>query len=94
MDQIFTYGMLWLTSFVSVFLLGSQSKNVQHSRYLAAAITSFGIAGTQLCFVRISVIGDPLTTLLVSGSAGSLGICAAIFIFDFMRRRHAGKETA
>jgi len=37
-----SYIVLFIASFFLVGLLGLQSKNVQHSRYLAAATTSMG----------------------------------------------------
>lgn len=87
MEHLNPYLALWFSSFLNVFLLGSQSKNVMHSRYLAAAATSFGITIAQFFFVRVAATGDPITAIAVSGSAGSFGICAAIFISDHFRKR-------
>jgi hypothetical protein len=71
---------LWLGTFANVFLMGFQSRNVNAARYTAAAFTSFGITVAQLVFVRAAATEAPMLFLMVTGTAGPVGICASIFV--------------
>ena len=64
-----------------VGLLGLQSKNVQHSRYLAAALTSMAISCSNFIFVKAVSVGgyDTLLTVMVGGASG---IICAIYAHD------------
>ena len=86
--SILSYAVLFLSSFVNVFLLGFQSKNVQRSRYLLAAIISFGITLANFTFVRLSGSNNPVAFLIVSGLAGSAGIVTAIWVGDKFRSKN------
>ena len=63
------YGILFIASFFLVGLLGLQSKNVQHSRYLAAATTSMAISLSNFIFVKSVAVGgiDTLLIVIVGG---------------------------
>lgn len=78
--------LLAISSFANVFLLGFQSKNVQHSRYWMAAFTSVGICLAQYFFARYAAHGEGWMFLAVSGPAGALGIVIAIKVHDLMLR--------
>lgn len=86
-DNVLLFG----STFANVFLLGFQSKNVMHSRYVLAALTSIGITLAQYFFVRYAANGDGLLFLIVSGMGGSLGIMSAIWVHDRLAKR---KERA
>ena len=58
------YVLLFFAAFFMVGLLGLQSKNVQHSKYVAAAITSMGISLANFVFVKAVAVGG-YDTLLV-----------------------------
>ena len=75
------YIILFIASFFLVGLLGLQSKNVQHSRYLAAALTSMAISLSNFIFVKIVTTGG-LDTLLVTCIGGASGIMVAIYAHD------------
>ena len=80
------YGVMFSASFMLVFLLGFQSKNVQHSRYIAAIVTSFGISVANFLFVKYAVAAD-LVTFFVCAVGGCLGISLSIWISDRMHRK-------
>ena len=75
------YIILFFASFFLVGLLGLQSKNVQHSRYLAAALTSMAISLSNFIFVKIVTTGG-LDTLLISCIGGASGTMVAIYAHD------------
>jgi len=73
---------LFFASFLLVGLLGLQSKNVQGSKYLAAAMTSIAITVANFFFIRLVVNDAGYTTLVVAGLGGALGIVSAIYLYD------------
>ena len=75
------YVILFVASFSLVGLLGLQSKNVQHSRYFMAAITSAAISVSNFVFVRIVTTGG-YDNLLVTMVGGAAGIMVAIYLHD------------
>ena len=72
---------LWVSTFVAVFLLGFQSRNVNSGKLALAGCTSFLIATAQLVTVRGIVNGDPMTVLLVTGTSGPAGIMLSMVVF-------------
>lgn len=77
---------LFGSSFAVVFFLGLQSKNVMHSRYIAAMITSLGISTANFLFVKYASTGG-LTEFGVAATGGMLGIAAAIYSYDTFSKR-------
>lgn len=77
-------------SFIVVFLLGLQSRNVNQGRYIAAVITSAGIAVSQFYFVKIVATGT-VETLLFSLIGGCAGIAFSIWFHQHVieRKRNA-----
>lgn len=55
-------GLIFISTFVTVFALGFQSQNVNNGHYLAAAMTSFFIGGGNLFILRMVPDGDALAT--------------------------------
>ena len=76
------YMILFSASFLLVGLLGLQSKNVQGSKYAAAALTSIAITVANFFFIRLVVNDTGYTTLVVAGLGGALGIVSAIYLYD------------
>lgn len=76
------YLLLFISSFFLVGLLGLQSKNVQHSRYYMAALTSVAISISNFVFVKVVTTGG-YDTLLVTCLGGAMGIITAIYIHDW-----------
>ena len=70
---------VWITSFITIFLLGFQSRNATAGRYGACAITSMVIGTFQTVGVRAAV-DDPLLASFLFGTAGAAGICLAIYV--------------
>ena len=70
--------LVWVSGFCMVFLLGFQSRNAMAGRYLTCAFTSFLIGTAQAVAVH-AVAVDPVLAAVLIGSAGSAGICTAIF---------------
>lgn len=79
---LMSFVIIFVTTFVSVFLLGFQSKNVHQSRYALAALTSSGIALTQYVFIRYAMTTEGLLFVLTSALGGSAGIVTAIYTHD------------
>ncbi|WP_374335502.1 hypothetical protein [Methyloversatilis sp.] len=77
--------LMFLSNFVVVFLLGIQSKNVMHSRYIAAVVTSFGISVGQFLFTKFAATGGMLE-FIVCASGGCAGIAFAIYFHDRIMR--------
>jgi len=80
------FAIIFVGAFVSVFLLGLQSKNVNQGRYLAAIVTSLGISVSQFIFVRYASSGD-YAVLAVSAAGGCCGIAAAIWFYQTFLER-------
>ena len=81
-----SYILLFFAAFFMVGLLGLQSKNVQHSKYVAAAITSMGISLANFVFVKVVAIGG-YDTLFVVMVGGACGIIVAIYAHDHLLSR-------
>ena len=74
-----------------VFLLGIQSKNVMHSRYIAAMLTSLGISAANFLFVKYASVGGG-TEFSTAAAGGMLGIASSIYFYDRFLRRKAPKS--
>jgi hypothetical protein len=75
------YIILFTASFFLVGLLGLQSKNVQHSRYLSAALTSMAITIANFVFVKVVATGG-LDMMFTGMVGGACGIIVAIYAHD------------
>lgn len=74
---------LFLASFASVFLLGIQQLNVEHRRYLASIITSFGITVSNYVLFKYLPSGDfQLIQFLAFSIGGALGVSTAMYSHD------------
>ena len=80
--------LLFIATFSNVFLLGFNSKNIQHSRYVSAFIVSWGITLAQYFFVKYAASDGGLIFILVSGMGGALGIVTAIFVHDHLHGKY------
>ena len=72
---------LFGSSFAVVFLLGIQSKNVMHSRYVAAMLTSLSISAANFLFVKYASVGG-LVEFSTAAVGGMLGIASSILLYD------------
>lgn len=81
---------LFGSSFAVVFLLGIQSKNVMHSRYVAAMLTSLGISAANFLFVKYASVGGSIE-FFTAAVGGMLGIASSIYLYDKFTRRKAAK---
>jgi len=84
---------LFTSSFANVFLLGFNSKNVQHSRYWMAFFTSWGITLAQYFFVKYAANDGGALFLAISGTGGALGIVSAIFVHNWMSNHFPKKDV-
>lgn len=72
---------IFVAGFASVFLLGFQSRNVNHGNYRWAAATSFVIAIAQAGIWRQITRPDAgWLDSLVYGLAGMLGITSSMYV--------------
>jgi hypothetical protein len=69
---------VWSSSYVTIFLLGFQSRNATAGRYAACAVTSMMIGAFQVVGVRAAV-DQPLLASFLFGTSGAAGICSAIY---------------
>lgn len=87
--SLIEYLLMFAGSFVLVFLLGIQSRNVVAGRYMAAVMTSFGISVSQFIFVKYAATGS-YDVFFVNAAGGCLGIAGSIWFYKhILERRHA-----
>lgn len=70
---------LFLSAFLTVFLLGFQQKNVQGDHYLWAIVTSFGIGSAQIFLWRLMPEANA-TQIIATLAGGPFGIVAAMWV--------------
>jgi len=90
--MILDYTILFFASFSLVGLLGLQSKNVQGSKYIAAAVTSVAISIANFFFVKIVATGN-YEALIIASIAGACGIITAIYAYDKMNNQKRQKKV-
>lgn len=78
-------------SFVQVFALGFQSRNVNHGNYGWAAATSFFIGLSQAAVWRkVTAAGAGELEAIVYGLAGSIAITSSMYVHQrFIAKRGA-----
>ena len=82
--------MIFFAGYASVFLLGFQSRNVNHGNYAWASGTSFMIAILQTTLWGALFRDLTWTASVVYGLSGALGITSSMYI----HRRYIQKVTA
>lgn len=80
------YLVMFAGSFVLVFLLGLQSRNVVAGRYFAAMMTSFGISVSNFIFVKFAATGQ-IDVFFINAAGGCLGIAFAIWFYKHIVER-------
>ena len=80
------YIILFTASFFLVGLLGLQSKNVQNSQYLMAALTSVAISVANFVFVKLVATGG-IGLMVAGATGGACGIIVAIYAHDHLLSR-------
>jgi hypothetical protein len=71
--------LFWVSVYFGVLLLGFQSRNINTGRYAWAAVTSIAIGVMQVISVRAIVALPTTYVLMVSCTAGPLGITSAMW---------------
>jgi len=87
MDLIITSAPLFLSSLALIFLLGLQQQNVTAQWHGYSFLTSFGIAGAQIFFIKSTVSTDLWVGVLAMGLGSAIGASASIVVHNFLRRR-------
>lgn len=72
--------LIFIAGYCSVFLLGFQSRNVNHGNYGWAAITSFSIALMQTTLWGALFKNLTWTASIVYGLSGCLGILSSMYV--------------
>lgn len=85
------YLLMFVGSFVLVFLLGLQSRNVVAGRYLAAVATSFGISVSQFVFVKYAATGS-YDVFFVNAAGGCSGIAGSIWFYKNILEHKYGRN--
>lgn len=70
--------LFFIATYVQVFLLGLQSRNVNSGQYIAAAITSWSIGAINIFSVKTIAICDPVLLFFIGSIAGPSGIVSAM----------------
>lgn len=80
---------IFVAGYASVFLLGFQSRNVNHGNYGWAAVTSFLIAIAQASiWTRITAPGASWFEVTIYGLSGMIGIVSSMWVHQrFIARR-------
>lgn len=84
--------LIFAAGFASVFLLGFQSRNVNHGNYGWAAGTSFCIAIMQTSLWGALFRDLSWASAAVYGLSGALGITASMFTHQRLVRRVEGNH--
>lgn len=88
--------MVFVAAFMTVMLLGFQSKLMRDNRWFCSFFTSWGITFAQVAAtwsIANNHLGIPLLVFL-SGLGGSLGIVSAHFIYNLYDEWRASKCTS
>lgn len=73
--------LLFLTSFIYVFLKAGQQRNVAFDHYWMVPPFSFGMAATEVYIISvIAVDGYSIWAVLGMGAGGALGALIAMFL--------------
>jgi len=78
--------MIFSATFVTVFALGLQSRNVNTHQYKAAAMTSFAIGGAHLVLYKVLPDSDAITAVAFL-LAGPLAITASMYAHSRWRMK-------
>lgn len=82
---------VFVAGFASIFLLGFQSRNVNHGNYRWAAMTSFAIAIMQTTLWGALFRDLSWPAVLVYGASGALGIVSSMYVHQRWVRRGQGE---
>lgn len=74
-----------LACFTKVFLAIIQAKNVQHTLYVSAFVTSLVMTGVDIVYIRLAVAGDLLAALIVGGISNACAVVSALYVFKKLR---------
>lgn len=74
-----THAALFLSAFVTVFLLGIQQQNVTGRHYVAAIVTSLGIGAAQIFLWRLIPTAST-SEIIATLAGGPVGIVAAMYL--------------
>ncbi len=77
---------LFLSTFVMVFLMAFQQQNVIHSKYKMAALTSFAIAIFQFSLYKEIITSDYIG-ILYMGLGGALGVTLSMYTHTKWRNK-------
>lgn len=83
-----TLALFWLATYLQVFMMGFQSRNVNTGRYGWAAGTSLMIGTAQLLSVRGIIANDPVTIWCLTATAGPCAIVSAMLFSRRVIERH------
>ena len=73
-----------LAAALAIFLRAIQQQNVIGGHYLAACLTSYGIALADVLVV-LRVIDDGASSILEIGTGGAIGVCLAMWMHKRVR---------
>ena len=77
---------LFISSFLTVFLLVFQQQNVVHRRFLWASTTSVAITVSQFVLIK-AVAGSNVMDVAFMASGGVLGVLSSMFVHPILMRR-------
>ena len=77
---------LFITTFIMVFLMAFQQQNVTHHKYKAACVTSFAIAVVQFLLYK-AIITSAYIGIVYMGIGGALGVTLSMYLHTKWRNR-------
>lgn len=77
---------LFISSYLTVFLLVFQQQNVVHRRFIWASTTSIAITVSQFVLIK-AVAGSGLMDVTYMASGGVLGVLSSMFVHPILMRR-------
>lgn len=71
--------------FAKVFLAIIQAKNVQHSLYVAAFLTSLLMSAADILYIRLVVSHQILLAFIVGALSNATAVICALYVFRRVR---------
>lgn len=89
---LYEAGIIFSTGFASVFLMGFQSRNVNHGHYTWAAGTSFLIGLTNAALWS-KIVDAGIAAGAVYGVSGALAITSSMYIHERFVNKNGKSRT-
>jgi hypothetical protein len=72
--------LFFIATYIQIFLLGFQSRNVNSGQYFMAGFTAFLIGAVSIFCIKSIAISNPAALFFITSMAAPLGIMSAMFL--------------